>query len=452
MAKKTALISTFLICAVLLSGCSGWFGYEYHYVSGSVSSGSTSAGSSATSSAESTLSTASAASKPVTSKITVTSSGGYKDSRIETSFTPIISQYYYNRLTTKPQRSLYDALLYSLLNLEGKTKTINGSFTDEQIDQVLNAVIADYPQIFYLYYNCSSQKKMEGDKIVAVYFELDYLYSDPGRIPAQQTALYKAVNEILKGAKAYSSVFDRQLYLYEQIISRVSYDFEEITTISTHPYAHSAYGALVEGKAVCDGYAKAFQLLCSYAGIESTIVFGESRSQSHAWNLVWFDGVPYYNDATWDDSAGWYLLNKSLKNASNTLGIFPEGAVILPAAATHTYFNLTYAETTRDHVFDAAYAYPSGGNMAYNYFIKKNLLLTDENWNAKIAEGMRAAKAAGKPFAEFRLGSGVADSGTLGKVGSAITQALADELGITRNVYMTDSIGCPSFAVFLIEK
>ena len=293
---------------------------------------------------------------------------------------------------------------------------------------------------------------MQDDKIVAVYFQLDYLYSDPSRIPAQQEALYKAANEILKGAKAYSSVFDRQLYIYEQLVSRISYDYDEMVTASTNPYAHSAYGALVEGKAVCDGYSKAFQLLCSYAGIESTIVFGESRSQSHAWNLIWLEGNPYYNDTTWDDSSGWYLLNKNLKNASSTKGIFPEGAVILKAASTHIYFNLTYTELTRDHAFDAAYSYPTNGSMAYNYFIKKNLLLTEENWNAKIIEGLRAAKAAGMPFAEFRLSSGVVDTNTLGKVGSVMSQALVDELGITRNVYMTDSIGAPSFAVFLISK
>mgnify|MGYP006954259698 FL=1 len=46
------------------------------------------------------------------------------------------------------------------------------------------------------------------------------------------------------------------------------------------PMAHSAYGALVNKSAVCEGYAKAYKLLLDEMGIENDSVFNDV----HAWN------------------------------------------------------------------------------------------------------------------------------------------------------------------------
>ena len=59
----------------------------------------------------------------------------------------------------------------------------------------------------------------------------------------------------------------------------------------------SAYGALVDGDAVCQGYALAYQLLLTRAGVTSRIVTGVN----HMWNMVQLDGAWYHVDVTWDD-------------------------------------------------------------------------------------------------------------------------------------------------------
>ena len=64
----------------------------------------------------------------------------------------------------------------------------------------------------------------------------------------------------------------------------------------SRPYAHTAYGAIVEGYAVCDGYAKAYNDLLSRVGVTATIVEGRKplhlgdNPQPHAWSCVTIDG------------------------------------------------------------------------------------------------------------------------------------------------------------------
>ena len=57
--------------------------------------------------------------------------------------------------------------------------------------------------------------------------------------------------------------------------------------------AFHAYGALMKGKSVCQGYAYAFKLLCDQAQIPCWIVTGYYGDEPHAWNYVWLDGAYY---------------------------------------------------------------------------------------------------------------------------------------------------------------
>ena len=63
------------------------------------------------------------------------------------------------------------------------------------------------------------------------------------------------------------------------------------------PVSYTALGALEYGKAVCEGYSAAFNLLCRAAGVRSLAV----SNSTHMWNAVLTDGVVYHYDATHDD-------------------------------------------------------------------------------------------------------------------------------------------------------
>lgn len=74
------------------------------------------------------------------------------------------------------------------------------------------------------------------------------------------------------------------------------------TFSQTRPYVNTTYGAIVDGYAQCEGYAFAFDYLCSRAGIDClTVNSVASDGETHAWNVVKLDGMWYHVDCTWDD-------------------------------------------------------------------------------------------------------------------------------------------------------
>lgn len=95
--------------------------------------------------------------------------------------------------------------------------------------------------------------------------------------------------------------------LHDYLIRHTTYDESALSreTYATEPI-HNAVGALVNRLAVCDGYAKAFKLLCNKAGIQCEVVLGEASDGAgniigHAWNVVMVDGLWYQIDVTFDD-------------------------------------------------------------------------------------------------------------------------------------------------------
>lgn len=62
---------------------------------------------------------------------------------------------------------------------------------------------------------------------------------------------------------------------------------------------YTAYGALVNGNAACQGFSVAFYRLCLELGVDARVV--TSEKMGHAWNIASPDGKRYYAcDATWD--------------------------------------------------------------------------------------------------------------------------------------------------------
>ena len=64
-------------------------------------------------------------------------------------------------------------------------------------------------------------------------------------------------------------------------------------------YVDSVYGALVNKRALCEGYAKAFSYLCNLIGVENMIVTGYT-GVDHMWNMVKLEGSWYHVDIGWD--------------------------------------------------------------------------------------------------------------------------------------------------------
>lgn len=95
----------------------------------------------------------------------------------------------------------------------------------------------------------------------------------------------------------------------DQCVEESMSDLEKITVlhdwICLHvdygpaPRSQTAYGAIVEGKAVCTGYAEGLAYLANLAGLDAVSTY--SAAVDHAWILVTLDGERYFCDCTWDD-------------------------------------------------------------------------------------------------------------------------------------------------------
>ncbi len=62
---------------------------------------------------------------------------------------------------------------------------------------------------------------------------------------------------------------------------------------------HMAAGAVEDGRAVCAGYARAFQAMCDGAGID--VYYVEDDDMTHAWNAIRLYGQTFFIDCTYDD-------------------------------------------------------------------------------------------------------------------------------------------------------
>ena len=96
---------------------------------------------------------------------------------------------------------------------------------------------------------------------------------------------------------------ERVRVLHDYLVTSCEYDIENYKSGKITQVSRLAYGALVDGKAVCQGYCAAFSLLCDRAGVRCFVVGGNApnSSDSHAWNVVLIDGKKYYIDTTHDD-------------------------------------------------------------------------------------------------------------------------------------------------------
>lgn len=87
--------------------------------------------------------------------------------------------------------------------------------------------------------------------------------------------------------------------IHDYLVKNCVYN-EKVHTDAYHD-AYTAYGCLVKKTAVCQGYAAAFNLLATKAGICSISAIGEAGGGSHAWNYVKCGSSYRYIDVTWDD-------------------------------------------------------------------------------------------------------------------------------------------------------
>lgn len=266
---------------------------------------------------------------------------------------------------------------------------LGGDFKSD-ISVSYQALCDDYPEMFWLPSSYFLSRTESGE--IAVLFEgkaesytLSYLASKT-EAQSMKARLDGVVNSVTAATKNLSSQFEAELYIHDFICNNTAYNING-------KYIYSAYGALVDKNAVCEGYSKAFALLCSKAGINSFLVRGVSKDQNHMWNTVNIDNAWYNIDVTWDD-----------QNINGN--------------PTYSYFNLTDAELNIDHT-PASHINPKSGaadekelfNLTknictaaeMNYFIHEKLILSNESELGELSSYIKWQLDRGNRFAQIKV-------------------------------------------------
>ena len=147
------------------------------------------------------------------------------------------------------------------------------------------------------YYDANKNGEADDGEVAAgIYFSY---YFSASEVPAAKQATEAKIAEALSWIdEDEMSAFEVAQALHDYLVRTCVYDLAAET--ATGPtVSHSAYGALTKGVAVCQGYALAYKLLLTRAGVPC--VFVTSTSMNHAWNMVQIDGGWYHVDSTWDD-------------------------------------------------------------------------------------------------------------------------------------------------------
>lgn len=174
-------------------------------------------------------------------------------------------------------------------------------------------------------------------------------------VPDVINATEAKVSEALTWIPNNATRFQIVQALHDYLVRNCVYDRSAVNEVISP--SRTAYGALANGKAVCQGYSLAFKLLLRRAGVPA--VYVGSDSMQHAWNMVQMENNGWYHvDVTWDDP----ILHTSTYPEGNDGGYFRD--------VSHELF-LRCDSTMRDELnhygWAAAYTspYTDYGNREY---------------------------------------------------------------------------------------
>lgn len=291
-----------------------------------------------------------------------------------------ITYFYYSNLN-EAEKTLYDILL-NAINEHKDNVTVTG-YSFELVCNILDAIEYDHPEIFW--YKTIS---MIGDEVRFVYG------ATVEETQQLQKRIDEAVSVYLDGIDDTMSAYDVALRIHMKVINKVDYDTIALNRQKLSKdenkdkidYLRSVCGVFLDGKAVCEGYARAIQYLLQKCGIECAEVAGYVRKETgekgvaHAWNIIKIDGDYYYMDTTWDDSSNTVQTVKKREMGFN-------------------YFCITTEELTRTRNIDLVpVQMPVCSAVKANYFYHNNLVLDEYNVD-KIKEiAIRQAKNKMKSF------------------------------------------------------
>lgn len=300
----------------------------------------------------------------------------------------------YEALSSNAERVLYNLIdnsAYQVANEKVSGYYPTGEIfmpyqlSEAKIREVIIAYTNDNPQVFWLANAFSYNSSGRG-----TFLQL-YSYLPETDCNNAIDTFSSRVKSIVQSIPSGLSEFGREEYLFHYLVKTCSYDTAAATD-TTRWQAFSAYGAFTDGKVVCEGYSRAMQLLCSYAGLPCALIRGTSDNVGHMWNAVQIDRKWYHLDLTWSDNT---VPVYSYFNVTDQ--VIKQSRSIAPAISSLTDSQIC-SGSVQSNLF-----IPVCNSTNANYYLVKGIKvssLTGSSANAVI-QAMASAMANGNPSVAF---------------------------------------------------
>lgn len=225
----------------------------------------------------------------------------------------MLSGYYYDRLDER-QKTAYQALCSGIAGMQPSVR-LNHSFSGEEARQILYAVQRENPEFYHCIFQLVLYRGGPSPR-----FEFEYLNTDAAAYGERFSELHGRIAARLGGRR---SEYDVCVAVHDVLAEWVSPDDESADLVAQADAAgadtqaragivrqivesgaaasFSAYGALVNRRAVCMGIASAAKIFLNSFGVDSALVGGVGPNNSaHMWNVVEIGGERYNLDITSD--------------------------------------------------------------------------------------------------------------------------------------------------------
>jgi len=231
---------------------------------------------------------------------------------------PVYSKYFYSKLNEQEKKA-YSTILNGWLSFKERIVLVNAK-SNLDFNKIFKSICDDTPELFYIDFSRIEVSFMPGLAIVSASFICNKTESE---------SIISKINDILLFVTKQTSVLkDKEKYIHDYLAENTQYNYD-LQCFD----AHTIKGALLDKSAVCEGYARAFKLLCDASKIPCMVVSGTAintagQTESHAWNIVRNNTSNFHVDVTWNSA------------------MFGEGLSL--------YYNVSDAFIAKDHFWDAS--------------------------------------------------------------------------------------------------
>ena len=261
---------------------------------------------------------------------------------IETAFIDyppeMVTKYGYDQLTDS-QKSVYNKICETMKVCGSSAEIPNIDGSEAVCNRLLELIRTENIAYFHI-----ADRKIADNGIANQSFNINFTYKyAPREINTMLRETQKAAEAVMDGITDDMDDYEKLKYFHDYLVVNCVSD-------ASGRYSDTVYGALVDGKALCEGYSKAFSYLCNLAGIENMIITGNTNT-AHMWNMVKTGGNWYHVDVTWDHP------DKMITDK-------------YPGTVLYQYFLVSDAEIKRTREINTALCTPpraTGSVMSYFY-------------------------------------------------------------------------------------